>query len=445
MKTSTLYFFLFVLTLGKLLLAWFIPAFGDETYYYIWSQHPQLSYFDHPPMVSWFIYLGQLMGPAGNSVSLRIVFIFASFVTALIWIQILHLKNFDNSKILICLVLLLLNPLLGVGSILATPDVPLVLFWSLSYYCYLKIMELNTRRWYILLGLFLGLGFCSKYHIVLFVISGLIYLFWTKNIFRLHLQGVLLTIFFGAVFSLPVIIWNAQNNWASFLFQIQHGFGETSFDWKWPVGYLLAQLLITNPLIFILLFKKNSDSMEKIFSLSQLAFFFTSSFKSVVEGNWPLTSHLHSVTHFCSVANRRLFRYSILYWLAFYVTIGLFFILPVTRQISEAVKKNLVNISQLTELLAITEKFQPLYGPSYQVSSLLSWKTQKLIPKLHGLSRHDFYDTLPEATPIAKIFYVLKYDNSDWPLKYARYKKIKLQGFDNVGLSLYQFNDESYK
>ena len=417
------------------MLALFIPVFGDEAYYYIWSLHPQLSYFDHPPMVSWFIYLGHLFFSPGNPISLRFVFILSSLIIMLVWIKILRLKTYSDSIILMWLVLLFLNPLLGVGSILATPDAPLALFWTLSYFSYLKILKTKSLTWYALLGLFLGLGFCSKYHIILFVISGFLYLLLSKRIFSLRFIGILNTLVFGTLFSLPVLIWNAQNEWSSFIFQINHGFGEIGFEWIWPLGYLVAQLLIINPFICYNLFKKADNFVDKTFSLSQLAFFFVSSFKAIVEGNWPLTSHLHSISHFCSIATRRLFNFSIIYWLIFYCLAGVLFFSPA----SKPVKKNLVNSSQLEELVEVVRKYTPLYGPSYQISSLLSWKTQKNIPKLNGLSRLDFYDSLSDSTPTSTSFYVLKYDNSDWPKKYASYKKIKLESFDNSSIGLYQF------
>src|SRR5262249_6549328 len=35
-----------------------LPGFAQEGYYWSYSQHPGLSYFDHPPMVAWLIWLG---------------------------------------------------------------------------------------------------------------------------------------------------------------------------------------------------------------------------------------------------------------------------------------------------------------------------------------------------------------------------------------------------
>ena len=35
----------------------FIPLVADEMYYLEWSQHLDLGYFDHPPMVAYLIWL----------------------------------------------------------------------------------------------------------------------------------------------------------------------------------------------------------------------------------------------------------------------------------------------------------------------------------------------------------------------------------------------------
>src|SRR5664280_2844266 len=47
-----------VLTIIHLLLAQQTELIPEEAYYWAYSQHPALSYFDHPPMVAWIIWLG---------------------------------------------------------------------------------------------------------------------------------------------------------------------------------------------------------------------------------------------------------------------------------------------------------------------------------------------------------------------------------------------------
>ena len=50
------YVILLGVALGLRLLAMVaVPLIPEEAYYWMYAQHPALSYFDHPPMVSWAI------------------------------------------------------------------------------------------------------------------------------------------------------------------------------------------------------------------------------------------------------------------------------------------------------------------------------------------------------------------------------------------------------
>lgn len=433
--------FIFFSFIAKLLIAHFVPVFGDESYYYIWSLHPQLSYFDHPPMMSWLIAASHWLLPAGHAISLRLGFVLASLATALVWVKILRECGWTDRSILIFQLLIFLNPLLGVGSVLATPDTPLVLFWTLSYWFFTRLTEAKTNQKlanYIWLGVFLGLGFCAKYHIVLFVLAGLIYLLWTKKLFQLRPLGILCVVLFGALFCSPVIIWNAQNEWASFLFQINHGFGESNFEWHWPLNYVVAQILILGPLVFLSLHKSTESPRDFFFSWTQLLFFLSSSFKSTVEANWPITSHIHANLHSSAQASARFLKFTLIYWVLAYSAVLAFLNLPA----SDEARKKLYRSTQAQQIWPELKDYKPLYGPSYQMASLLSWVSQENIPKLRGLSRLDFYDSLPESLPAADVFYVLKIDYSHWPESYSGYKKIKIRSFDNMGLELYQLSHE---
>jgi hypothetical protein len=42
-----------------------VPLVSEEAYYWMYAQHPALSYFDHPPMVAWVTGLGTAV--AGNT------------------------------------------------------------------------------------------------------------------------------------------------------------------------------------------------------------------------------------------------------------------------------------------------------------------------------------------------------------------------------------------
>ena len=44
------------------MLAYVIPMSGDEAYFIIWAKHLDFGYYDHPPMVGWFLHLMLYLG-----------------------------------------------------------------------------------------------------------------------------------------------------------------------------------------------------------------------------------------------------------------------------------------------------------------------------------------------------------------------------------------------
>ena len=432
---------IFLIFIIKIFFASLMPLVADESYYYVWSLFPQLSYFDHPGMVSWLIYIGDFFIPFHNPLSVRLFFVLLSTCTLILWLFIIKINAFSELQKYFFIGLFLLNPLLGLGSIFATPDVPLVFFWTFSYLCYLKLFTSNSLKWYFLLGASLGLGFCAKYHIVLFLLAGLLDLFFGKKFQRLRPAGIFATIGVGFIFSLPVLIWNFQNDWVSFSFQLKHGLGRSYYDYAWTWGYILGQILIASPFVLLLLFSKISDrknSTDQVFSLGQLGFFAVTTFKALVEANWPIAAHPHALVHFL-----KLNKYHFILWTFIYL--GFVYILVIALLFIPAGKnliKNQLLSSDIVDISNFIAAYEPVYGPTYQVSSLLSWQSQKVIPKLRGLSRHDFFDDLPLSLPSAKKFYVLKETSWGWPhyLENAQYKKIET--FDSLNLEFYQVTRE---
>ena len=44
-----------VATLLKFALAAALPLTGDEVYFFLWGKYPDYGYYDHPPMVGWWL------------------------------------------------------------------------------------------------------------------------------------------------------------------------------------------------------------------------------------------------------------------------------------------------------------------------------------------------------------------------------------------------------
>lgn len=103
------------------------------------------------------------------------------------------------------------------------------------------------------MGISTGLALFSKYTAVFIIFSVFLYLLFSKKNRRwlLSKEPYLALILAILVFS-PVIIWNAQNNWASFLFQSSRRAGELASFSTWHFfGYLGAQIGVISPLIYL--------------------------------------------------------------------------------------------------------------------------------------------------------------------------------------------------
>ncbi len=434
---------LLVITLFiKLVFALVFPLVGDEAYYWFWGQNLQLSYFDHPGMVAWVSALSDFLPISPKWAATRLIFVALSMISFYVWLKV-FLRHRQNSKDIlnelnIFTIFFMLNPFLGLGSVLITPDSPLLLFWGLASYFVLKIRSEQKIVDYALLGASLGLGFCSKYHIVLFPLVTLVALGFEKNLKVFFSKKTLVTILFGLLFCAPVLIWNFQNDFASFKFQLNHGLNEAKpYQFWWTSTYVLGQVLLFNPILVFSVFYRFKKSFFNLSAAGQWLFFLYSSFKAKVEANWPVTSHVMGLIDL-DVTRKKIIRSSMIYYAVLWFALSVFFFTDFGQQKVAALPTSLT----INELAPELQKFQPLYGPTYQISSLLTLLTDKPVYKLNGLSRYDFFDSLSKSRPTEESFYVLKYTSSPWPLFYENYTKNKVAEFPKYKLEVFEFHHE---
>lgn len=428
----------------KLVVALTFPLVGDEAYYWFWGQNLQLSYFDHPGMVAWLSALSNYLPFAPKWAATRLIFVVLSTITFFIWLKVFLRRRSQldstniNQELNLFTAFLMLNPFLGLGSILITPDAPLLLFWGLASYYVLKILEKQKSKDYILLGISLGLGFCSKYHIVLFPLVTLIALAFEKRLKVFFSKKVFLTVIFGLLFCSPVLIWNFQNDFASFKFQLSHGFqAPKPYQLWWTTSYLAGQILIFNPILMFSLLFNFKKSLFKISALGQWLFFLYSSFKAKVEANWPMTSHAAALVDL-DTNKKKIIRFSLIYYFVIWLAVPVFFLTDFGKNKMQQLPTSLT----VYEIAPQLQAYKPLYGPTYQLSALFSMLTDTPVYKLYGLSRYDFFDTLPQSRPEEKKFYVLKYKTTEWPITYYEFSKVKVAEFPKYDLEVFEFSHE---
>jgi len=231
----------------------YIGLMPQDAYYYFYGQHLALSYFDHPGMIGYIIRLfTEIFGTSAFVVKLSDFTITTFTLLAFYKLAGLFLpKQHQKSALL----LLSTSILVSIVSVVSTPDVPLLLFWTLSVTALYKAIFLENKKQWLLAGLFMGLAFDSKYTAV-FLQFGLIAFLIFSNKYRklLFSKGFIGALLLSVLVSFPVLYWNYQHDFASFLFQsTQRAEGVKSFGFK-PLSFLgtvTHQLIILLPALFI--------------------------------------------------------------------------------------------------------------------------------------------------------------------------------------------------
>lgn len=221
------------LTLVRLAVAGYAPLTEDEAYYRLWALHPAFGYLDHPPMVAWWMAGG--MAVAGDTaLGVRLVSVLSVVVGSLALWRSAMIVAADERTAARAVIWFNATLLVGIGSVIATPDQPATLFWGLALWAVLEKVRAGEGRWWLAVGLFAGLGLQSKYS-MLFLGAGLVLWLVVSAERRrwlldpwLWAGGLLAMLLFA-----PVIAWNAAHEWASF----EKQFGRAAAS-EWTLAYL---------------------------------------------------------------------------------------------------------------------------------------------------------------------------------------------------------------
>jgi hypothetical protein len=281
----------------RLVAAAWTPLTFDEAYYWMWSKHLAGGYYDHPPMVAFVIRAGTAilgdteLGVRLVSILLALPMSFAVFRTATILFG--GMRVAANATILLNVTLMA-----AVGTMIVTPDAPLLVASSFVLFFLAKVLETGRGAWWLAVGAAVGIALLSKYTALFF---GPAILIWLALVPELRRWLISLWPYLGglvalAIFS-PVIFWNADHHWVSFIKQIGRARIE---DFK-PVfiGELIpTQIAFATPLVFILgamglyaLLRRNGGTPAARMLINTnlwtiVAYFIWHSLHARVEANW---------------------------------------------------------------------------------------------------------------------------------------------------------------
>lgn len=281
--------------LFRLMLSGLLPLSPDEAYYWVWSEHLDIGYFDHPPMVAWWMAVtGGLFG--GSEWAIRLGAPFSFFLIN--WLAFRLARSISDGPSSFRLVLALqLIPLFNLGAIILTPDTPLLLFWSLALAIFYRACRRNAPKDWVLLGLAIGFGLLSKYSMALFPVAATLALL--SHPLRRNLLGALIAFCVGGLIFSPVIIWNAQHEWVSFLFQFDHATAGTGRWWENIGGFTLSQVALFSPAFAWIFLRRLLNPSAPVtglpsiapFALFPLLFFLLLSFFTHTEAGWSALAY----------------------------------------------------------------------------------------------------------------------------------------------------------
>ena len=336
--------------LFRLILLPFMGLMPQDAYYYLYGQNLSLSYFDHPGMIGYLLRI--FTDLFGQSI---FVVKFADFlITSLTILSFYKLASYFLSKQKLQRAILLLTSTIFISilSFNSTPDVPLLLFWTLSLICLYKAIFEEKKWFWVLGGIAMGLAFNSKYTALLLQIGLIGFLIFSNKYRKLFFSPWFWTsILLSILITYPVWYWNFQNEFASFVFQSSErtsSISEFKISPKNFFGAIGHQMFLLIPILFLVIgvitYKYLKRALLKLKipqakTLFLLAFFiptFVGFFSLTpiywVKLNWMMPSYITGIVIAGMFINKRLLKTQLIISIAFHVLAGLqilFYIVPI--------------------------------------------------------------------------------------------------------------------
>ena len=267
-----------------------VNPMGDEAYYWIWGQHPQLSYFDHPPLHAWLMGLvSQILG--WSPFSLRaLTWLTLGGSLWILWLIVGRLFPQDRLHHFWKAATIYLSlPLIVIATTPAFHDHLLAFLCLAAIYCLLSFAAdheagQSNLRWFYLAAAFTGLAALTRYNGVLLAVGFAVFL-----AVRPSMRGLwrsphpYLAALIVAALQLPVLIWNFDSGFATLAL---HFHDRPTGHWSEPnaVGilqFIVGMLLTMGPFFLVgfgLIFTtKPTSAFESIQRSLVLCLFLTSS------------------------------------------------------------------------------------------------------------------------------------------------------------------------
>lgn len=222
-----------------------LPITGDEAYFIWWGKVPDWGFYDHPPMIGW--WLAGLLTVSDAAWWLRLPQIVQPLLLALAvrwaWPRLWPGQRDYRDWVAL---LVLLAPV-NVWNIFITTDTALVYCAVLSGLAWLRATQDEDLRWYAIAGLFLAGAVLSKYFAALLGFAYLV------DALRRRTPRAFAGLAIAYACTVPALLvmawWNSEHCWTNYLFNFvnRHGSSNTGLNLATPLLYPVMLLYILTP------------------------------------------------------------------------------------------------------------------------------------------------------------------------------------------------------
>lgn len=296
----------------------------DEAHYWEWSRHLDWSYYSKGPGIAWTIAAGTALW-GDSEFGVRCLIPLFAALSALAAAAGAYALKRDPRHAFLAAALVLLTPAFQIMALLATIDGPYVACWSVATLCaFLAIRRDKPHAW-LGVGAAIAVGFLYKYTVLL-IVPGIALAWWRFGFERSRerrssafLRSLIVGVLLALTGLIPVIIWNAQNDWVTVRHLLGHlhaGGGDVPHfegerprsgnSFIWILSYIGTQFVVGFPILLFAIMAfihtrrmsaaERSDTLTFIaFAAPLLTFYLLISLFTAGEGNWAVAAYISLV------------------------------------------------------------------------------------------------------------------------------------------------------
>jgi 4-amino-4-deoxy-L-arabinose transferase-like glycosyltransferase len=434
---------------------------GDEALFYVWSLFPQMGYYDHPPMIAWWIYFMRHLSDTALFVRMPAVILNHGIVLGLM--ALLRSYKVDDSRAYLVGSIYLLLPVSVLG-VLITTDTPLIAFSFMATYFFIKgIQEEYSGKFiqpsFMCVGIFLGLAFLSKYFAVL-----LGFAFIAILIFRRQWNRLIWVVLCVTPFGLVNLFWNLNHCWQNIMFNLVNRHQDYSGNPLTNVAvYLLLIIYVLTPWVIWRIFRSRERLRDTsnlvLLAVIPFVLFMLLAFKKQIGLHWligfvPVVFLLLGMALSQDVLVR-LKRWTLWLLAPHLALICFLIVMPASIWSSYGFYKNLSTLKNLEEISLVAK--QQLSGDDvlmtegYSMASVMSFYLKQHVPVFGMGSKYARFDDLnfDYRNLNGKTLYILRTKPPELDM-YSAYGRISQSQFDISGITYWlvkvdQFNFPNYQ